>query len=242
MYRNYEASAHSAMSTRDFARTQASFINRVYGWMSGGLALTGLLAWFVANTPALITPLVQNRILFFGLLIGEFLLVATMSAASRRMSAAALTGCFLFYSALNGVTMSVIFYFFTMSSIAATFFATSLTFGAMSLFGYVTKRDLTKLGSLCFMALVGLIIASIVNIFWANSTLYWIVTYVGILIFIGLIAYDTQKIKEMSLAIGDDLAASEVGKKYAIMGALELYLDFINLFLLLLRLFGRGRD
>ena len=129
-----------------------------------------------------------------------------------------------------------------MDSIATPFFVTSLTFGAMSVYGYVTKRDLTSIGNLCLMALIGLIIASFVNMFIGSSALYWLVTYVGILIFVGLTAYDTQKIKEMSIALGSELSASETGKKYAIMGALTLYLDFINLFLLLLRIFGGSRD
>jgi FtsH-binding integral membrane protein len=158
------------------------------------------------------------------------------------MSSAVVTGCFLLYSALMGATLSLIFLRYSMESIAITFFVTALTFGVMSVYGYVTKRDLTSIGNLCFMALIGLIIASIVNMFVGSSLLYWGVTYVGILIFVGLTAYDTQKIKEMSMALGNELAASETGKKQAILGALTLYLDFINLFLLLLRIFGGNRN
>jgi FtsH-binding integral membrane protein len=153
----------------------------------------------------------------------------------QRMSAAAATGWFLFYAFLNGLTLSVIFVIYTAASIAGTFFVTAATFGAMSLYGYYTKRDLTKLGSLLMMALIGLILASVVNWFFNNPVLYWITTYAGILIFVGLVAYDTQKIKNMNI-IGNE--GTEEDHKEAIMGSLALYLDFINLFLYMLRLLG----
>jgi FtsH-binding integral membrane protein len=147
-------------------------------------------------------------------------------------------GLFLLYSALNGLTLSILLLVYTASSVASTFFITAGTFGLMSAYGYFTKKDLTSWGNLLFMALVGLIIASIVNIFWSNPTMYWIISYAGVLIFVGLTAYDTQKIKNMSLELD---AESEAGRKGAIMGALALYLDFINLFIILLRILGDRR-
>jgi len=237
-----EQSARSAMSTADQVSATTSFINRVYGWMSGGLVVTGIIAYLIGTDPEMTMKLIANPGLLWGAIIGEFVLVIAISAGINKMSSAVATGCFLLYSALTGVTLSLIFLRYSMEGIATTFFVTSMTFGAMSVYGYVTKRDLTSIGNLCFMALIGLIIASVVNIFIGSSALYWGVTYLGILIFVGLTAYDTQKIKEMSMALGDELTMTETGKKYAILGALALYLDFINLFLLLLRLFGGNRD
>jgi FtsH-binding integral membrane protein len=217
---------------------QRSFITKVYGWMSLALAITAGVAWYVASSPSLIRVIVYNRVLFFGLIIGELLLVVYLSGWIHRMSAATATMTFLGYSALNGLTFSVIFLAFTAESIATTFVITAGLFGVMSLYGYVTKQDLTSIGSLSIMGLLGVIIASVANIFLRSSTLYWIITYVGIGVFIGLIAYDTQKIKAMNI-IGNE--GTDEDRKEAIMGALALYLDFINLFLLLLRLFGRRR-
>jgi uncharacterized protein len=215
---------------------QASFITKVYGWMSFALALTGLTAIFVAMTPALTHLIFGNKLVFYGLIIGELALVAWLSLAVQKMSATMATSVFLGYSVLNGVTMASIFLVYTTSSIASTFFITAGTFAAMSVYGYTTKRDLTSMGNLLIMALMGLIIASIVNIFMKSPMLYWITTYAGVLIFVGLIAYDTQKIKDMNI-IGNE--GTDEDRKEAIMGALSLYLDFINLFLYLLRIFGR---
>jgi len=237
-----EQSARSALSTADQVSVTTSFINRVYGWMSGGLLITGLLAYIIGTDQNMMARLIENPGLIWGAIIGEFVLVIAISAGINKMSAAAATACYIAYSALTGVTLSFIFLRYSTGSIATTFFVTAVTFGVMSVYGYVTKRDLTSIGNLLFMALVGTVIASIVNFFLQSPALYWLVTYVGILVFIGLIAYDTQKIKEMSMALGDELAGSETGKKHAILGALALYLDFINLFLLLLRIFGGNRD
>ncbi len=237
-----EQSARSAMSTAEQVTATTTFINRVYGWMSAGLVVTGIIAYLIGTDPAMTEKLITNPGMLWGAIIGEFVLVIAISAGINKMSSAVATGCFLLYSALTGVTLSLIFLRYSMAGIATTFFVTSVTFGVMSVYGYVTKRDLTSIGNLCFMALIGLIIASVVNIFVASTALYWGVTYIGILIFVGLTAYDTQKIKEMSMALGDELAVSETGKKQAILGALALYLDFINLFLLLLRIFGGNRD
>ena len=237
-----EQSARSAMSTADQVTATTSFINQVYGWMSGGLVVTGIIAYLIGTTPGMTEKLIANPGMLIGAFIGEIVLVIAISAGINKMSSAVATGCFLLYAALTGVTLSLIFLRYSMAGIATTFFVTSVTFGVMSIYGYVTKRDLTSIGNLCFMALIGLVIASIVNMFVASTALYWGVTYVGILIFVGLTAYDTQKIKEMSMALGDELSASETGRKHAILGALALYLDFINLFLLLLRFFGGSRD
>jgi len=223
------------MSAEEIRLEQSNFITKVYGWMTLALVLTGLTAIFVAYSPALIELIFGNRLVFWGLIIGELLLVGVLSAAVSKMSAITATLVFLGYACLNGLTMASIFLVFTASSIASTFLITAGTFGLMSFYGYFTKRDLTSLGNLCVMALIGLIIASIVNIFLASSMLYWITTYAGILIFVGLIAYDTQKIKEMNI-IGNE--GTDEDRKEAIMGALSLYLDFINLFLYMLRIFG----
>ncbi len=227
------------LDEQEVKREQAAFMARVYGWMCLALVVTALVAVYTASTPALVNMIFGNRLLFWGLIIGEIGLVVWLSAAVQRMSATTAMLAFLGYAALNGLTMAAIFLIYTSSSIASTFLITAGTFGAMSIYGYFTKRDLTSMGNLLFMALIGLIIASIVNIFWQNSMLYWIVTYAGVLIFTGLVAYDTQKIKNMNI-IGNE--GTDEDKKESIMGALSLYLDFINLFLFMLRIFGGRRD
>lgn len=223
-------------------RTGALFstlFQQVYGWMAGGLALTGLIAWYVSQSEAMLNLVFGNQLLFFGLIIAELGLVMGLSWGLTRMSATMATGAFLLYAALNGVTMAFIFLAYTNESIASTFLVTAGTFGAISMYGYTTKRDLTTWGSYFFMALIGLILASVVNIFLQSSVIYWITTYAGVLIFVGLTAYDTQKIKELSARI--DASDAENFQKMAIMGALRLYLDFINLFLYLLRILGKRR-
>ena len=217
---------------------ERTFVSKVYGWMAFALFVTAMVAMGVANTPAVRNVVLGNRAIFFGLIIGELVLVIALSAAIARISAATATIMFVIYSAVNGLTLSVIFVVYTDASIASTFFITGGTFAAMSVYGYTTKRDLTSIGNLCFMALIGLILASLVNIFLQNAMLYWVVTYVGILIFVGLVAYDTQRIKQIARA---GIEEGEAAQKGAILGALRLYLDFINLFLLLLRIFGRRR-
>jgi FtsH-binding integral membrane protein len=226
------------LTQEQIASEQASFISKVFGWMSLALVVTAITATQVAGSAAAIELIFSSRFVFLGLLLVEVLVVSYLSAAIGNMSATAATAVFLLYAILNGITFSVIFLIYTASSIAGTFFITAGTFAAMSAYGYFTKRDLTSWGNLLFMALIGLVIATVVNIFWNNSILYWITTYAGILIFVGLTAYDTQKIKELNI-IGNE--GTEDDRKEAIMGALTLYLDFINLFLLLLRLFGRKK-
>lgn len=217
---------------------QASFITKVYTWMSAALVITGLTAYLVASSPTLIGLVVGNRLIFFGLIIGELALVSYLAAAVHRMSVDMAIFAFLFYALLNGFTLSILFVAYTTASIASTFFVTAGTFAAMSAYGYFTKKDLTTIGNLLFMALIGLVIASVVNWFLKSPMIYWITTFAGILIFVGLTAYDTQKIKNMNI-IGNE--GTDEDKKEAIAGALILYLDFINLFIYLLRLLGQRK-
>ncbi|GAB3702896.1 Bax inhibitor-1/YccA family protein [Spirosoma flavus] len=229
---------HPYLSAEDVKREQAAFMTQVYGWMTVALLVTAVVSIWVASTPAVLNLIFGNRLVFYALLIGEVLLVMSLSAVVQRVSAQTATFMFLGYAVMNGLTLASIFILYTGGSIASTFFVTAGTFGAMSAYGYYTKRDLTSWGSFLLMALIGLIIASVVNLFWQNETLYWVATYAGVLIFVGLTAYDTQKIKEMNV-IGN--AGTDEDRKEAIMGALRLYLDFINMFLYLLRLLGRRK-
>jgi len=215
---------------------QRTFVTKVYGWMTVALVITAVVALAVVNTPSLARLFLGNPALLIGLCIGELALVFVLSAAMGRLAVVTAMYLFLLYSALNGITLSGIFLVFTAESIATTFFVTAGMFAAVSAYGYFTKADLTTLGSLCFMTLIGVIIASVVNVFLGSTRLNWIITYVGILVFVGLTAYDTQKIKVMGQA---GIERGDEQTKGAILGALALYLDFINLFLLLLRLFGR---
>ncbi|MCY2955299.1 MAG: Bax inhibitor-1/YccA family protein [Planctomycetota bacterium] len=213
-------------------------MNAVYAWMCVGLATTAVVAWWVSTQPQLMRSIFKGPT-FIVLIVAELALVWVIASAVSRLSTGAATGLFILYSALNGLTLSVIFIVYQLNAIAATFVVTAGMFGAMSLVGYFTKRDLTQLGSFLFMALIGLILASIVNIFFANSTLYWVVTYGGVIIFLGLTAYDTQKMKE--IAQGAESQGVDASR-LAIVGSLTLYLDFINLFLFLLRILGSRRD
>lgn len=214
---------------------QAAFMSKVYTWMSGGLAITGLIAMYVASIEGIELMILENTMLFYGLIIGEIFLVGYLIARIHKMSAQTAGIIFTGYAALNGLTLSVVFLAYTSASIASTFFVTAGTFAIMSIYGYYTKKDLTSWGNLLFMALIGIIIASVVNFFMQSEMLYWLITYAGVFIFVGLTAYDTQKIKRMSTATE---IGSEEESKGAIVGALMLYLDFINLFLLLLRILG----
>ena len=214
------------------------YMVKVYGWMCLALFVTGLMAMYTASSEVLISIIFQNQFVFFGLLILELVVVVTLAGLVQKMSASTATLIFIGYSLLNGLTLSVIFFVYTTESIASTFFVTAGTFGVMSFYGYTTKSDLSKWGSLLFMGLIGLIIASIANFFMKSTMLYWITTYIGVIIFVGLTAYDTQKIKNSNV-IGNE--GTEEDSKEAIMGALTLYLDFINLFLYLLRIFGKRK-
>ncbi|MDM8145069.1 Bax inhibitor-1/YccA family protein [Bacteroides eggerthii] len=217
----------------------AKLMRSVYLWMVLALVITGLTAAYVASSPAYISALMNNSILFYGVIIAELALVFILSGRIHKMSFTSASLMFILYSLLTGVSLSTIFLAYTESSIATTFLITAGTFGTMSLVGFVTKKDLSKLGGILLMALIGLIIATVVNIFLVSDTLGWIINYVGVLIFVGLTAYDTQKIKQMMREYGTDI--NEQTQKMALMGSLSLYLDFINMFLYLLRIFG-NRD
>lgn len=219
------------------AETQRFFI-KVYVWMSLALTITGFVALWCSSHSDIMYFITGNKWVFISLFALEFLLVAFLVSWLMKMSAQTAALIFILYSILNGITFSVIFLIFTTDSIASTFFITAGTFLIMSIYGYFTKSDLTKLGNILLMGLFGLIIASGINMFYKNNTLYWITTFAGIIIFVGLIAYDTQKIKKLNI-IGNE--GTENDKKEAIIAALTLYLDFINLFLKLLRLFGRRK-
>jgi uncharacterized protein len=238
MVQDFRNMTQTPVSVESTQVKENAFITRVYGWMCAALAITGFVAFYVAGTPALANKIATTPGLLFGLIIIELVAVGALVMLVNKMSAAMATLVFIAYSALNGVTLSMIFLIYTPASVASAFFITSATFAAMSCYGWYTKRDLTAIGSLCFMALLGLIIASIVNMFLHSTGLYWIISYVGVLIFVGLIAYDTQKIKAMSRNI---YVNSDSGKKTALLGALALYLDFINLFIMMLRIFGNRR-
>ncbi len=225
----------------DYTRTavqvvvrQNALIRQVYAWMGAGLSVTAIMALITLSSPVILNAIVGNRLLFFGLMIGELALVFTLSGAINRLSAATATLIFIAYSALNGVTLSVVALVYTANSITSTFVVTAGMFGAMSIFGYSTKRDLTSWGSFLFMGLIGVVIASVVNIFVGSSAVSGIISAIGVVVFTGLTAYDTWKIKEMA-------AHGTEGRKPAILGALTLYLDFINLFLMLLRFTGNRR-
>lgn len=205
-----------------------------YRWMSVGLAITGSIAWLVAHSPSALSLVVENRFVFFGLIIAQLGLVIAFSSVAQRVSTGAAAAMFFGYAALTGLTFSVLFVVYTSSSIASTFFITSGAFAGLSVYGAVTSRDLSAVGRFALFALIGLIIAVVVNIFLASSTLQWITTVAGVLIFAALTAYDTQKLKEQ-------FARSGGAGNLALRGALILYLDFINMFIFLLHIFGRRR-
>jgi FtsH-binding integral membrane protein len=215
-----------------------SFIQQVYGWMAAALAVTGFVALAVSRSATLQRLIFGSQFVFFGLIIGELVLVMWLATRIRTMSASTATTVFVGYSVLNGLTMGAIFLAYAQATVAQAFFVTAGLFMVMTLYGFFTNTDLTRIGNLLGMALLGFIIATVVNLFLRSEGLYWIITYAGVVIFVGLVAYDSQRIKEMAISgVGD----GEEGRKYAIMGALRLYLDFVNLFLLLLRIFGRRR-
>ena len=211
-------------------------MRKVYVWMTLALVITGFTAYGVATSPGIQQLVFGNSIVMWGLIIAEFALVIGVSAAINKLSLTTATLMFILYSVINGALLSSIFLIYTASSIATVFFITAGTFGAMALVGYTTKTDLTSMGKILFMALIGLVIATLVNLFVKSSGFTLILSYVGVLIFVGLTAYDSQKIKQMMLQAPD---AGESAQKLALLGALTLYLDFINLFIYLLRIFGK---
>lgn len=243
---SYDRGSYANSTTSTGVTTFSGIMSRVYMWMTAALLLTAGTAYLTASSPAMLQLIYGNAWAIWALFIAELGLVLGISAGINRLSPAKATTLFLIYSVVNGLTLASIFFAYSLGTIYQAFAASALTFGAMSLYGYTTKKDLSGLGSYLIMGLIGLIIASVINIFWGNSIMDVIITYIGVFIFVGLTAYDTQKIKEMSAAVE---SASQMGyadaaapRRIAILGALTLYLDFINLFLYLLRLFGRGRD
>ena len=226
------------MSVDAVATEQQRFMVRVYNWMTAGLAITGFMAFYVSNNETIMSIIFGNPIMPIVLMIAQIGLVFWLASRVMQMSVSQATGVFMLYAGLTGVTFSFIFVVYTSASITSTFLVTAGTFGAMSLYGYTTKKDLTSWGSFLFMGLIGIIIASVVNMFMQSTMMHMIITYAGVLIFVGLTAYDTQKIKEMNI-LGNE--GTDEDTKEAVRGALTLYLDFINLFLMLLRLMGDRR-
>jgi len=216
------------------------YVRSVYNWMAAGLAVTGGVALYVSTNAGLMNLVFGNPMVLLILIVAELGLVFGISGMVTRMSAATATSLFVVYSALNGITLSFIFMIYTQASIVGTFFICAGTFAGCSIYGWVTKRDLTSWGGFLMMGLIGIIIASLVNMFIQSSAMSMMISYIGVFVFVGLTAYDTQKIKYMAQTQPADVDAAAV-RKAAILGALSLYLDFINLFLLLLRIFGQSR-
>ena len=220
------------------AALQSSFFNRVFGWMFAGLGLSGAVAWTLAKYyPKFIC---DPRVVLISCIL-TLVVVLGLSFGIKKMSAGAATVAFIVYAGLDGVMLSSIFLAYELGSVVQVFCITAAMFGAMGLWGYITKSDLSGLGSICFMGLIGIIIASLINLFLGSNGLDFVISIFGVLIFTGLTAYDVQKIKRLAEAAGEGLLTDEIVKKCAILGALTLYLDFVNLFLYLLRLFGRRK-
>ncbi|WP_085246859.1 Bax inhibitor-1/YccA family protein [Gilliamella mensalis] len=217
------------------SRTQ-TYMSHVYGWMTVGLLLTALVAWYASNNLELLNVLYQGM---WVLLIAELGLVFVISGLINRLSGSVATTLFMLYSVLNGCTFSIYFIVYTSSSIASVFFITAGMFAALAFYGYTTKRDLSGFGRFLFMGLIGIVIASIVNIFMHSEPLMWAITYIGVFVFAGLTAYDTQKLKELGNQLSQD--DPNMFRRFVILGALTLYLDFINLFIMLLRIFADRR-
>ena len=235
-YKELDFRGVSAERQWDVSAAFPVLMRKVYVWMTLALVITGFTAYGVATSPGIQQLVFGNSIVMWGLIIAEFALVIGVSAAINKLSLTTATLMFILYSVINGALLSSIFLIYTASSIATVFFITAGTFGAMALVGYTTKTDLTSMGKILFMALIGLVIDTQVNLFVKSSGFTLILSYVGVLIFVGLTAYDSQKIKQMMLQAPD---AGEGAQKLALLGALTLYLDFINLFIYLLRIFGK---
>jgi FtsH-binding integral membrane protein len=232
---SWNQSSYASPEVRD-VRISA-FLSKVYGWMFLGLLITAGTALAVASSETLVTTLILNRFLFWILLFAQLGVVFYLSARVDKMAPATAAGLFMLYSAMVGVTTSVILLMYTGASIVSTFAITAGMFGAMAVFGTFTRRSLAGVGQFMFMGLIGLIIAMIVNIFWMNSALYFVISVIGVIVFTGLTAWDAQRLKQMAVALPDGRTGS-----YAVVGALSLYLDFINLFFFLLRLLGGRRN
>ena len=226
---------NQAVYTQDGESIISAYFARVYMHMTGALVISGLVAWWAAHSIAFVELIATNSSVIWILIIAELGLVFWLAARAQKMSATTAIAAFMIYAALNGLTLSTIFLVYTAASITKAFLSTAGLFGIMSLYGYTTKRNLASMGGFLFMSLIGIIIASVVNFWFKSPAIEWVVTYAGVFIFIGLTAYDTQKLKR----IGAQAAQAGVWEQLAILGALTLYLDFINLFLFLLRIFGR---
>jgi len=231
----YDRSETLAAPSRDEALV-ADFVRGVYGWMCGGLAITAATAWLVANSPSILTAIVTNRLLFWAIIIAQFGIVITLSARVSRLAAGTASALFIAYSALTGVTLSFVLLLYTAESVASTFIVCSGMFGALALYGTLTKRNLSGLGQFMFMGLIGLVLASLVGMFWQNDGLQFMISFVGVIVFAGLTVWDAQRLKGLAFATN----AGGVGA-VTIVGALALYLDFVNLFLFLLRFLGGRR-
>jgi uncharacterized protein len=214
-----------------------AFLRGVYGWMCAGLGITALTAWIVAGSPSIVHAVAANRLLFWALVIAQLGIVLVLSGRVQRLAAGTASLLFVAYSMLTGVTISFVLLAFTGESVAATFVVAAGMFGALAMYGSVTRRDLSGLGSFLFMGLVGVVLASFVGLFWQNGALQFVISFIGVIVFTGLTAYDAQRLKVMALSMPEGGTGS-----YQIVGALTLYLDFINLFLFLLRFMGNRRD
>lgn len=241
---NHRKNHGYATNPNHFSQTKideenANFFQKVYLWMFLGLLLTAGVAYYLSLNAPLMASIFGNPLLFFGIIIIEFILVGSLAALVEKMPLNLAFLIYFLYAALNGVTFSAIFLLYTMGSIVNAFLVTAGMFGFMSIYGYFTKTDLTKVGQIAFMGLIGIIIASIINIFMKSSGFDFLISIIGVIIFTALTAYDTQKIKEINI-IGNE--GTEEDYKESIRGALALYLDFINLFLMIIRLMGKRRD
>lgn len=235
---NYETTRNPSFATPVLAAERVgAFLRSVYGWMCAGLAITALVAVFVASSPSLVQAIATSRLVFWGLVIAQLGIVFVLSARVDRLAPATASLLFIAYSALTGVTLSFVLLAFTGESVATTFLVCAGMFGAMALYGTFTSRSLAGFGQFLFMGLIGVVLASIVGMFWHNDGLQFVISFIGVIVFTGLAAYDAQRLKAMALA----MPAGQTGS-YAVVGALSLYLDFINLFLFLLRFLGSRRD
>jgi FtsH-binding integral membrane protein len=226
-------------AARPYSRVEVlnPFLRAVYGWMATGLGITALTSWIVASSPSLVYAVATNRILFWGVVIAQLGIVLVLSARVARLAPSTAVALFIGYAALTGLTLSLVLLVFTGESIATTFVVTAGMFGSVALYGTMTGRNLEGFGQFLFMGLIGVVLASLVNIFWRNDAFQFVVSFIGVIVFTGLAAYDAQRLKRMAF----DLPAGHAGS-YAVVGALALYLDFVNLFLFLLRFTGNRRD
>ena len=233
----YEAARPTTFASPETAAERvSSFLRSVYAWMCGGLAVTAATAVVVAASPAIVTAIATNRLLFWGIVIAQLGIVFVLSGRVQTLASSTASILFIAYSALTGLTLSFVLLAFTGESIATTFLVTAGMFGALAAYGTFTQRSLAGWGQFLFMGLIGVVLASIVGIFWQSSALQFVITFAGVIVFTGLTAYDANQLRTMALSLPEGRVAS-----FAIVGALKLYLDFINLFLMLLRIFGDRR-